>query len=155
MALYDSGVQKDLRKIRRQGQLNRISTQIEARTAAQNRDLRDTKATNLFSDIVDAYVSKVKTNNGLKITLFIVSLVILIAFATAFIICLFSVINNKADLGEILSILIPAGAAVVTSIISIIIIIAKYLFPQDEDKNFTDLVKVLHKKNKENKENDG
>ncbi len=149
MALFTVGVQKELQKIRQQGQLNKITTPQEARTAAQNQDLLDTKATDLFSDIVDSYVGKIKTNTVLKIVLFSISLAVLVAFVVAFIVCLFVVIGSNADVGEVLAILIPAGVTVVTSIVSIIIIIAKYLFPQDEDKNFTDLVKVLYKKRSE------
>lgn len=148
MALFRLGVKKDLKKIKEQGQLNKITTPTEARTAAQNRDLLDTKATDLFSNIVDAYVGKVKTNKCLKILLFAISQLILLAFAVSFIVCLFMVFNNTRNMSEVLAILIPAGVTVVASIVSIIVIIAKYLFPQDEDKNFTYLVKVLYKNNK-------
>ena len=147
MAFFTSGIQKDLQKILQQGQLSKITNPNEARTAAQNRDLLNTKATNLFSDIVDSYVSKIKTNTILKILLFSISLAVLLAFVVSFIVCLFLVIRSDAKVENVLAILIPAGATVVTSIVSIIIIIAKYLFPQDEDKNFTDLVKVLYKEN--------
>lgn len=150
MGFASSNVQKTIEKSQKKGKLQKVTTSQEARSAAQNKELVDTKAADLFSDIVDAYVGKVKTNKWLKIILFAISQLILLAFVVAFIFCLFMVLNSKTDMGEVLSILIPAGATVVTSIVSIIIIIAKYLFPQDEDKNFTDLVKVLYKNNDEN-----
>lgn len=145
MAIWSDDVKKSIEKSQKKGRLQKVTTSEEARSAAENQRLVDTKAANLFSNIVDAYVGKVKTNKILKIVLFSVSLLALLAFVVAFIICLFVVVYSESKMGEMLAILIPAGVTVVTSVVSIIVIIAKYLFPQDEDKNFTELVKVLRK----------
>ncbi len=144
MALFNR-LQRKISKIQKKGELYKVTNAEEARSASENKRLIESKAADLFVDVVDAYVGKITTNKVLKVVLFTVSLFALVSFVVAFIICLFLVINSNATMSETLAILIPAGATVVTSIVSIIIIIAKYLFPRDEDKNFTDLVKVLIK----------
>ena len=123
-----------------------ITTVEQARSASENSRIRDTKATGLFIDTVDAYVKKLKTNKRLKIALFIISMVILVGFVAAFIACVFFVINTQTKAENILAVLIPAGVTIISSVVSIILVIAKYLFPQDEDKQFTELVKVLTSK---------
>lgn len=149
MGFTSSNIQKTIEKSQKKGKLQKVTTPQEARSAAKNKDLMETKAVDLFSNIVDAYADKIKTNTILKRWLFRFSLLVLAVFAVAFIWCLSVVIQSDRSMADSLAILIPAGVTVVTSIVSIIIIIAKYLFPQDEDKNFADLVQVLYKKSDE------
>ena len=124
------------------GNVKKVKTASEVRTASQNANLRDTNTTNLLIDIIRGYKSKMKINKIMKIILFSVSLLILVALILAFLYCL-KIATKKDDIATILAILIPAGVTIITSVISIIMIIAKYLFPQDEDKNFANLIKVL------------
>lgn len=150
MFIFSRDVKKSLEKRYKKGKLRKVTNPQEARSAAQNKELVDTKAADLFSNIVDSYVKKIKTNKILKIVLFSFSLVVLLAFAVAFIVCLFIVVRSKTEIGESLAILIPVGTTAVTSVVSIIVIIAKYLFPQDEDNNFTNLIKVLYEHHNKN-----
>ena len=150
MANFSRDLKKSLDKSRKKGKIKKVTNSQEARSAAENDNIVKTKAADLFSNIVDAYTRKIQTNKVLKIILFGASIAVLIAFVVAFIICLFVVIDSEVEIAELLAILIPAGVSVVTSVISIIVIIAKYLFPQKEDENFTELVKVLYKASKEN-----
>lgn len=130
--------------------LSGFGTQVrnrkQARSASENSRIRDTQATDLFTDAVDAYIKKLKTNKVLKIILFFISMAILIGFVVSFICCIFFVIRTQTKSENILAVLIPAGVTIISSVISIILVIAKYLFPQDEDKQFTHLVEVLTRK---------
>lgn len=126
----------------KKGNVKKIKTANEARTASQNANLRDTNTTDLLIDIIRAYKSKILINKIMKIILFSISLLVLAVLILAFLHCL-NIAIGKDDIATILAILIPAGVTIITSVISIIMIIAKYLFPQDEDKNFANLIKVL------------
>ena len=145
MGEYDKLFWKYLLEQELKGKLKKVKSAEEARSASENKKIRDTNATNLFSQLTGEYRKKIVTNKILKIILFCASMLILVAFVVSFIICLFVVINLNKDVSTILSILVPAGLSITTSIISIIMVIAKYLFPQDEDKYFAELLKVLDK----------
>ena len=126
-----------------------VKTSKEARNALVNSKIRDTKATDLFSSVCDAYISKLKENKDLKKALFIFSLIILSLFVLAFIACVILIcVIPQAKMENIFAILIPAAVSVTTSVISIILVIAKYLFPQKEDENFALLVAELRSTDK-------
>ena len=86
----------------RKGDLIQITEAQEVRSASDNADIRDTNATDLFTKIVESYKNKISVNKGLKIVLFVVSLIILLALVFAFCGCLYLVINKQNDISTIL-----------------------------------------------------
>lgn len=105
---------------------------------------RDEKITNLLGKYVDSYESKVRFQRVFRIILCFVSLGIIVVFAYNMIDVLKSVQNLRDNVtsNTVVSI-ITASVTFLVSIISILQIIAKYCFPQDDEQYITEIVKTI------------
>lgn len=114
--------------------------------------LRDKKVTELLESYVDEYKYKNKSNRWYKGILVGFSLSILLAFSVVFIILIcrlnsFSVKGSSAQLAEIISVCVTFLALIV----GILNIIAKYVFPENEEEYITRIVEIIQKNDLENK----
>ena len=108
-------------------------------------DARDAAYTELLSDYIKSYNSKRKWNTWFKLAFFIVSMAVFIVIIGGSIAALIIASLNVADaeVWSVIAISISGVAATISSIIVLPKIIAKHLFPLDEDKNMIGMVKNM------------
>ncbi len=114
--------------------------------------LRDKKITELLEQYVSAYTYKNSSNKLYKIILFLVCISILTTFSVAFVIFV-SKLKYQTDavaVGNIVQI-ISVCITFLALIISVLQIITKYVFPENEDEYITRIVEIIQNNDLENK----
>ena len=67
----------------------------------------------------------------------------IVIISGAIIVCCYALKNLRAQSTEFLTCIITAAVSCFASIVSILLIIVKYIFPPDEETNFNDLVSII------------
>lgn len=113
----------------------------EYQTEAQ--DKRDHQVTDLLTEYVMDYKKSNTNKAGMKIALFVICAALIIGFSAV----LIWVINIALvkDTVVAMGTLITVVLTYLTSLITILTIITKHLFPSEQDRNITEIVKVIQK----------
>ena len=118
----------------------------------QQQQLRDEQVTELLEQYVYEYKYKTKSNKWYKGILFGCCIGILIAFCIIFGVLIFRFdINNEKQSLETTIQLISVCVTFLTLIISILKIIAKYVFHKKEDEYITRIVEIIQSNDLKNK----
>lgn len=120
-------------------------------TTEQQR-LRDKKVTDLLELYVSGYRYKNKSNKWYKGILLGVSCIILLAFSVVFILIINKMdfsrnITSVTSMIEVISVCITF----LSLIVGILTIIAKYVFPENEEEYITRIVEIIQNNDLENK----
>lgn len=127
----------------------------EKKFSANNRESRDDVTTELYNKYRDRFQEHNDFKKGYKVKLYSLCKNILTALSIGIIACILAVIiKDDLKLGEIIAIIIPSCVTYVSSIISILTIIAKHLFPLDEEQYVNDIVKTIIETDLKSKEID-
>lgn len=118
----------------------------------EQQKIRDKEVTNLLKYYTDGYRSKVKTNKVFKITLFIISCLILSGFSVIFCILLLDIknIDNKEIIAGIVK-TVTVCVTFLTLIVGILKIITKYVFSDKDEEYITKIVEIIQNNDLENK----
>ena len=132
-------------------EMNKKYIDIYTTLEQQNRDIKVTELLGLY---VEQYKYKNKSNKWYKGILFICSNGILITFTVVFIKLIFSFdignAENEIGYGQIAEV-ISVCITFLTLIVSILKIIAKYGFPENEDAYVTQIVQLIQENDLKNK----
>lgn len=113
---------------------------------------RDKKITELLNQYVDAYCYKNKSNKWYKRILVGMCIVIVFAFSVIFAILLFQINGSNNDMPlEGMIKLITVCITFLALIVSILKIIAKYVFPENDEEYITRIVEIIQNNDLENK----
>lgn len=113
---------------------------------------RDGTTAEIYSAYHESFVDHNKFKNHYKRILFWSCMAIMIALTVAIIVCICKVLSSEnISTANILAYLIPSCVTYLTSILGIINIIAKHLFPTDEMEHINDMVKAIMASDSENK----
>lgn len=122
----------------------------ENKTPEEN--IRDGHISNLLESYVNAYKSKITTQKCFRCILFLISMLIIVAFASVFVSLLVNFdFSSDLDTSESLIGLISVCVTFLTSVIGILKIIVKYRFPENDEKYITEIVKAVQQNDLENK----
>ena len=115
--------------------------------------IRDEHITKLLKCYVDSYENKTNSNKIYKCVLFWVCMAILALFSIFFICTLGYILCDKKDeiIFNYLSTILPICITYLTLVISILKIIVKYIFPENEEEYITGIVEIIEKNDLENK----
>lgn len=116
----------------------------EKETSAINREARDEITTELYKKYKDHFKEHNDFKHNYKIELYKLCVRLLVLLTLGIIACILTVIiKGDLSLAEILSVIITASVTYVSSIVSILTIIAKHLFPLNEEQYVNDIVKSI------------
>lgn len=108
---------------------------------------RDEQYTNLVKSYLDHYTKKSAHNRGLKIAFFLMIAALIAFICVLLTIVSLNVVMNENSLGIIITSLVTA----MSTIISLTMIIANYLFPKHEDDSIVQLLEFMKNKDLEDK----
>lgn len=112
---------------------------------------RDGKITELLSKFVENYSNKVTQNKNFKEELFDFCKWLVGAFAVAICVIIFiTTASGNMNTGQIVA-MISASASLIAVPIGIFKIVVSYIFPKEEEKYITEIVKLIQKNDLENK----
>ena len=115
---------------------------------------RDKDITELFDEYKKYYKDKTRHNKGYRIAIFVVTMAILLAYAIIFFVMLPTVLSNDcANISEIAP-LITASVTFIALVIGILKIITTYVFPKDDEKYISEIVKLIQSNDLEHKKED-
>ena len=106
---------------------------------------RDLMYTSLLQEYIRVYTKKSSCNKKYKLAFFIIAMSAFSLIITVSLISLV-IVATKIDSANILSsalVAISSASGIISSIVVLPKIIAKHLFPTDEDKNMIDMVKNM------------
>lgn len=129
-----------------------ITTDFNDRYATTEQKERDKKITILLESYINAYKSKIKVQKFLRFILFIVCISIIVGFAWVFISKIKNIdfITSSIEVSNLVS-LISICATFIASVVGILHTIAKYCFPENDEKYITDIVKAVQENDFNNK----
>lgn len=126
-----------------------VSERVVQEDFARQRD--DTTA-QIYKAYNQSFIDHNKFKNRYKRILFWSCMAIMIALTVAIIVCISKVFSSEnISTANILAYLIPSCVTYLTSILGIINIIARHLFPTDEMEHINDMVKAIMASDSENK----
>ncbi|MCL2045711.1 MAG: hypothetical protein FWG88_04940 [Oscillospiraceae bacterium] len=113
---------------------------------------RDEETTTLYKQYVNAHKQKQVFSEKAKRTIHLycilwVSAMLLVCFTLSFYVII-GTARNTSDIVALLSAIIPLVAALVGTLN----IVTKYVFPEDEERNITEIVKQIHENDLRNKQ---
>ncbi len=113
---------------------------------------RDAEITRLLRYYINTYDKKSKSNRMYKGVIFWTSIIILLSFSLVFLYLLYNY-PNMADTNTVNNMvaLITVCVTYLTLVISILKIITKYVFPQNEEEYITHIVKSIQDNDLKNK----
>ena len=129
-----------------------ISDEVMAKNANKERTIDDAQYklrneyySDLLSEYIDVYNSKTSWNKWYKFFFFLITMLIFIAIITCSIIAVIIVASKDNSNNTDIAVVFSCLAGVVSSIIILPRIIAKHLFPTNEDENMIGMVKNMQK----------
>ena len=132
----------DVQKSKSEGYANDLNN-VQSEFVKRNKSL-----TNLLSNYIEEKENRIKINNGLKITLFVVFVGLLLGLTIGIIVVFCKIDFNHIKIAAVTG-LVSACVTYIGSLLAILRIMAKYLFPCDEEKDTIGMIKtVLQNDNK-------
>ena len=128
-----------------------LATNMDDNLTAEQKK-RDVSTTDLYIAFIDNYKSNKLFSRKYKVVICRWCLWI-IAILTASIVAtiLIVVCSTERKVGDIVT-MVTAVASLIGTIIGILTIVAKHLFPENEEKHMTEIVKLIHENDFKNKE---
>lgn len=124
---------------------------LEDKWQTQEQKKRDRRVTELFTAYVEFYQGKAKAGRGYKLSIFIICIIILLAVIGCLAAVTWFLINNsEKNPGEIAAI-ISAYITLAVSIVGVFKLVVEYVFPKDDEKYITEIVKAIQQNDLENK----
>lgn len=125
--------------------------QLEDSNQTREQKKRDEQITRLLTEYVDAYHEKAKTNQSFKGILFTVSIILFSCLVSICILyILITMVRDRASVTDAVS-LVAVCVTMIGSIAFLLEIIAKHIFPENEEKNITEIVKAIQNNDLEDK----
>lgn len=125
---------------------------IDEYTTTEQRK-RDMQVTKLLETYVKEYQYKHKSNKIYKMVLFGANIFILLGFSIAFIIALFVLLgSDKTQTVEYIVELISVCVTFIALIVGILKIVARYVFPKNEEEYITKIVRIIQNNDLKNKQ---
>lgn len=106
---------------------------------------RDKNVSRLLSKFVDAYEEKVSSSKRIRKTVIIFSIICVSLFIAASIASLVCYLCGEGNDWQGLAAVVSAFLTCAGLLIGVLKIITKYAFPNDSEKNITDIVKAIQK----------
>ena len=125
--------------------------QLKDEWQTEQQALRDLQITELLKCYVDGYSHKVKVNKKYRFWIMIscAVLVVAVAFCCVFATVKITPMENKS-IGDIMT-LITAYGGIIGSVLGVVKIITKYIFPENDEQYITEIVKAIQQNDLENK----
>lgn len=126
----------DVQKSKSEGYANDLNN-VQSEFVKRNKSL-----TQLLSGYIKEKEDRVKINKRLKITLFIVFVGLLLGLTVGIIVVFCKINFNQINVVAVTG-LVSACVTYIGSLLAILKIMAKYLFPCDEEKDTIDMIKTV------------
>ena len=112
---------------------------------------RDAIITELLNQYMLNYTNKAHRNKGYRLVIFIVEIVLLISITgLCILLSIYFFLHQDKNVGNIIS-LIASYLTFAGLIIGILKIVTEYVFPKEEEKYITDIVKIIQTNDLEHK----
>ena len=131
--------------------LPKLETPIYDNLTVQQRE-RDIYTTGLLKQYVEAHKKKQNFAKNAKRTIFVCCIIwVFLLVLTCIGLSVFVILGTKRQVSDIIS-LISAIIPLTIAIIGTLNIVTKYVFPEDEEKNITEIVKQIQENDLKNKQ---
>lgn len=113
---------------------------------------RDKSTTKLYEQFVTAHKEKTQFSGGAKKAIRASCITwISLLFLVCIVLSAYTVILTERQTSDLLT-LVSALVPIIVAIIGTLNIITKYVFPEDEDRHITEIVKAIHENDLKNKQ---